>query len=376
MKRFLTLLIGISLLLVACNGTPDRDENLPEQPGGTAVPNTPSLETATLMPTETGETSVLPDPLYFISADDQQIWRLEPDGVTLTPITHAATPVTAFDIREVLVYVTDNDLFRADLFGQDPFLLVDGPDLPTDDLNARLNLAITNPRLSQAPNLLAFGMGGVNTISVTGGEPQLVLPNPSPAIHYRPSSWYVPQLLVEYTDSAGNSGFVIWGSLATTEVIQPPLQNCCQPSWEPYLGLAVYFANDSGLYEYDLTNDETTVIIDNSNNPTAIRFPRATGYGSVYFFKEVSANGDSLSMTMYRVGGDNEERLRDDSHIIGEVSWNFGDPTGAVIVELTSPLAADPAHGPLLWLPADGRPAVRLPADGYHLRWSNNSFVP
>src|SRR5688500_20171131 len=114
------------------------------------------------------------------------------------------------------------------------------------------------------------------------------------------------------------------------------MQDCCQPSWEPYLGVQVYFANDAGLYEYSLLNDETTVIIDNSNNPTSIRYPQSNGNGSIYFFKGASANGDSLSATMYRVGsnGHNEERIRDDSHVISEVAWNLRALIGAVVVVL------------------------------------------
>jgi hypothetical protein len=61
--------------------------------------------------------------------------------------------------------------------------------------------------------------------------------------------------------------------------------------------------------------------------------------------------------------------LRADGHIIREALW-AEDASGAVIVDATTqPAGQYSPAGPLLWLRADGRPAIDLTAQGSFLRW-------
>mgnify|MGYP001829147891 CR=1 FL=1 len=72
---------------------------------------------------------VLPAPVYSLSPS-KQITRLEPDGMTLTPITSEADGVNGFDVSPAngsLVYVTGNRLIRTDAYGGDATVLMDAP---------------------------------------------------------------------------------------------------------------------------------------------------------------------------------------------------------------------------------------------------------
>jgi hypothetical protein len=337
--------------------------------------------------------AVLPAPLYFISTDGQ-IWRLERDGATLVQVTHYSAPITGFDLgRDSLIYVTSNDLFQSGLLGDNPVMLVNGPDLSSDDFEDRVNVEITNPRWS-GDGRIAFGLNGVNIIPSGGGEPQLLQPNdtvptldPSPypqARFYRPHSWSSGErLLIEYTTLPlpEGSGFKIISHDGTlSEVNLPQIPLCCQATWEPYLGIDLYLTDDrpgqTGLYHYSATTGATTTLLDNENSPDAlVRYAQSNGNGWLYFFRgTVGEFPDELaSLAMYRLrhSGKDQEMLRSDSYTIGEALWDLSEHGGAVIVESTTPDLFSPVRGPLVWLPIDGSLAATLPAEGHHLRWGS-----
>ncbi|MFQ5340361.1 MAG: hypothetical protein ACE5F6_02315 [Anaerolineae bacterium] len=82
----------------------------------------------------------LPAPLYFLAGG--QIHRLERDGVTLTQITDEPEPVIDFDVslaNGMVVYVSGNNLIRADAYGGDPVVLVAGPTQP-DEYNRAIQI--------------------------------------------------------------------------------------------------------------------------------------------------------------------------------------------------------------------------------------------
>jgi hypothetical protein len=70
-------------------------------------------------------------------------------------------------------------------------------------------------------------------------------------------------------------------------------------------------------------------------------------------------------------GASGQTALRADTHTIDTALW-AEDMSGAVIMEAVSTNTSN--NGPLMWLPADGSPAVALPATGtgyMSLRWGN-----
>lgn len=91
--------------------------------------------------------------------------------------------------------------------------------------------------------------------------------------------------------------------------------------------------------------------------------------GWLYMFMATTTDfpTNTTPLTMHRVDADGLTEpvaLRTDSYAVREVLW-AEDGSGAVIVDIYDSL--------LLWLPADGSPAVALPAIGENLRWGDRS---
>ncbi len=119
---------------------------------------------------------VLPAAVYFIGTDSQ-LWRLEVDGLTTSPV---AADVIDFDVSPYdgrLVYVSGNDLYRLDTLDSEPVLLLDGPDVQ-DDVSGNFEEwvinAISFPLWSPDGSQIAFGWGGAQLISSNGGDPTLL----------------------------------------------------------------------------------------------------------------------------------------------------------------------------------------------------------
>jgi hypothetical protein len=78
-------------------------------------------------------------------------------------------------------------------------------------------------------------------------------------------------------------------------------------------------------------------------------------------------------LSMYRSQSDgvtDQTQLRTDAYVVGEALWT-SDASGAVIVDTQAALESGvySPQGPLLYLKADGSPAIPLGADGRLLRW-------
>ena len=109
----------------------------------------------------------------------------------------------------------------------------------------------------------------------------------------------------------------------------------------------------------------------------SVQMPFPTADDNLYYFYAViKAPGEPCEhapLSMYRSQTDgvtDQTQLRTDAYAIGEALW-AGDGSGAVIVDAQAALEAGdyPLHGPLLYLKADGSPAVPLAAEGRLLRW-------
>lgn len=377
-------------------------------PGETAVPPTPTVPAPT--PTTPAEPTVsaatLPAALYFISAADGQLWRVERDGVTVTQITSEVAPVTYYDVSPAdgsLVYISANSLILAAADGTNRELIFSGPqDYPEDQ---GINNELTWPRFSPDGRRIAFGYGGIQMLDLDSPTrtPNVLIPSdplpdmsagrpPELVYFYRRALWSPDstRLLVEFFHYPEGGG---WGTLllnadgdgAWVELQSPPEGGllCCEPTWSPD-SQYVYFASPYvGMGSPGLRrSNAATGVVETLIAPTGeagsetyymVEKAQLMEDGSLYYFLgtvQGFPTGSFTPMTMYRAGplADNGTPLRTDTFTLEEVLW-ADDASGAVIMEVGDG-SVFPYHGPLVWLPAADAPAVRLPADGAQLTWA------
>jgi len=141
-----------------------------------------------------------------------------------------------------------------------------------------------------------------------------------------------------------------------------------------YYSIANHFFTP-GLWRADATTGESITLIDGTDEDgsyTLVADPRALSDGYLYSFATVTDSpdpNDIMQLTMYRSAPDGSEleALRSDRYNRGHVLW-AEDASGAVIEDRTIDQSPE-SSGQLLWLPADGSPAVSLDIGGYNLRW-------
>lgn len=147
--------------------------------------------TLTPIPTFALLTTRLPHALYFLSegtieteygARPKQIWRLDPDGVTLTEITHEIDGVAEFDISLATGYLTYViDQYVGDQHGGSQFVRNQLIAIRTDGTgrrvvvdegpgeNGKINRA-TGPYWSPNGKILAFHQGGIAFYRIGDGQ--------------------------------------------------------------------------------------------------------------------------------------------------------------------------------------------------------------
>jgi hypothetical protein len=406
----------VSLLVSACSllagGTPAAptqgvvSPTVPTEAPATDEPATaPPADTPTGVaptepaPTEPAAEGLLPAPLYFISAADSQIWRVERDGTTLTQVTREATPVTYFDVSPAtgaIVYVTDNVLVQALGDGSQRLPLVVGPEADGED---RIMEEIRSPRWSPDGQQIAYALAGINLLRPGGGPenaPHVILPSdPFPDQSAgRPET--MPRFFIEGRWSPDASRMLVqivnypeggtWAvlnlaDLALTELSLPEGGIvCCNPAWSADSQF-VYFSNDSvgltraGLWRVPAaTGQVETLIQGEAGNDTFYMVSHAAPLadGSLYYFLNVHQgfpDGAMLQKTMHRAdaAAGNGTPLRGDTQRFGEALW-APDASGAAIMPVEE-RPQWPFHGPLQWVPTDGSPVVALPGDGSALAW-------
>jgi hypothetical protein len=178
----------------------------PTQGGGTAMPpGSPNMEdigtvvaltltafvpgpigsTATVATVPTvaspGEpTSLLPHTLYFLAPDSaglNQVYRIEPDGITRFQMTSESVNVNDYDVSPVdgsVAYVADNKLLHVNAGGSERRVLLNGGDV---DPNNPFMSTISSPVFSLDAQTLAYGYKGLRFYSFSSDESRLVLQN-------------------------------------------------------------------------------------------------------------------------------------------------------------------------------------------------------
>ncbi len=396
--RFRLMMFIIPLALAACGqrGVPSTASSALQS----SAPPSISAKCSIPAPVATAP-GVLPAPVYFLG-NNSQIWRLEPDGSTLTQITNEPQPIRYFDVAPAtgaLAYISGNALFCADGRGGGRALLVEGPALsPTPD-DTRIANEMNRVAWSPDGTHIAYGLDGVNIFDVSAGASTAALQNDStptdfstpvsgPIRLFSPSLWSPDgsRLLVNVSFFPEGGGLAVFNPAdkSLVQITNPAGQVCCYSAWSGD-SKSIYFANDtigvvtSGLWRADAaTGEATTLIAGDANGAFAlVSYPFALPDGQLaYFFVTTPTFPDGfIPLAMTRSGGDGvtaRVALRADTSLPYEALWS-PDGSGAVIVNRVGQTVTQEypyiVYGPLVWLKADGSAPLALPAQGFSLRW-------
>ncbi len=393
--RLTRLAAALAVLLAGCSTLELRVETStpPAEATATApaVTEPPSEPTSAPTAEPTSQPPVLPAPVYFISAADGQLWRLAPDGRTLTQLTSEPAPVTEFDVSPAggaLVYIAGNELVRAAADGGGRVVLLRGPALTgaEDDLVAR---TLRDARWSPDGSQIAFGLNGVNLIPAEGGLPRRVIQSdPVPATRqlarfYRPQAWSPDGARLAVAVNFWQEGLIYAIYSFADDALLDVESACCDPIWSRD-GQSLFLYGSSpegydppGLWRVDVATGQAVTLLEGRRDGDLVVHLAANPYeaadGTLYFlFTAQSPNADGVYLwpPYFQLAGlpaDAEPGaapaiIRAEARRAFEADW-AGDGRGLVIREVDP--GSQPPSGALVWLPADpALPAVPLPADG------------
>jgi hypothetical protein len=353
-------------------------------------------------PSAVSPAALLPAPLLFLRGG--QLWQLERDGATLRQLTREILPIREFDVGRgdgALAYLL------GDADGGAPATLVYVSPAGTQ----RIELAtgpLSRPRIEPAGERIAFQLyepiqsfeigkegsaTGVWVVPKLGGRPSVLQPSepisdqnnpPDDARQYFPIDWSPDgsQLLIGVYYPVGEGGRLTVKHMSDGALVDLD-DGCCEAQWSVD-GAAVTIAGGTqiqdaylGLWRADPISGKTTTLVASptGDKSALITAARELGDGTTYAFLTFMADPPydrPIPVTMQRIGRDGKATaLRSDSYALTDALW-AEDGSGAVIVETTANLVS----GPLLWLPADGGTAVKLPADGAEPRWGMPDSIP
>ncbi|HCC79685.1 MAG: hypothetical protein A2X25_08920 [Chloroflexi bacterium GWB2_49_20] len=136
-----------------------------------------------------GTANVLPAPLFYLRGEvnTRQIWRMDPNGYTLTQLTQESAGISSFEINPLdnrLAYISNYQLILRNPANADRQVLVTGSE----------NDGPYSPVFSSNGAFLAYGLGGIHIYNLASGEDRLILAdnntmNSSDRRVYSPRSW-------------------------------------------------------------------------------------------------------------------------------------------------------------------------------------------
>lgn len=350
---------------------------------------------AAARPTQQGG-AVLPAPLYFIGSDNQ-IQRLETDGITRTTLTTDLSPQFAeFDVSPFdgsLAYISAaNSLIVTDALGGNARVIFDGGAIVLDSdgfatMDAQRSNVLATPRWSPDGTRIAVSFGGgLYLVPASGGEAQLLLAAgqpvaeappefPAGAKFYHPNAWSPDGIHLSITVLfvPEGSGVVVIDTSNPATVTGEYLLCCGTATWNLdgtgiYASSAAFVFGISGLWQIDPTNPTPAALIPGSVAEAPSFANMVVGAqqltdGNLYFFFgtfnfDAPENSGALGMVRAASDGSAMITVRSETYLlIGDVLW-AADASGAVV-----------STDQLLWLKTDDSAPVILAESGRVLRW-------
>ncbi|MFN8486598.1 MAG: SH3 domain-containing protein [Caldilineaceae bacterium] len=381
----------------------------------TGQAQTVATEQPTLKPSAPMTMNVLPAPLYFIDGATRQIARLAMDGATHTQVTHEISPVIDFDVSPVdgrLVYVSNNTLIETDAMGKGRVVKVNGGPVALNEYTDTLTKLLSSPLYSPDGAQIAFSYNGIDLISSGSSTDVRVLQPNDPSFArgeqikpnaqiYKPVAWSPDGtrllLRIAFYPEGQSWGVVVVNSASPTQLVVAPEARCCHAVWSPDSKAIFITANgeytapgfwrmaaDSGAITQLATTCPTCDL--GTNLRLDIGYLHPLGPDAWLSFATQQPQVPSLQpYSMFRIAINqpglaqrnvNLTRLRNDKYSLWDARWT-SDGRGAVVVErkegegmvALDELGRPGFNAPLLWLPADGSPAVRLPIAGSQPHW-------
>lgn len=360
-----------------------------EEPAETAEPTVEPTTEPTTEPTAEPEAELLPAPLYFINAEDDQVWRIEADGETMAAVTAEDTPITDFDVNPAdssLALVAGNAIILAGP-GEGRTELVSQPEVAEDDYAGQINETVGYPTFSPDGSLLVYGLGGVHLVDLAAGSDEMLIESdPYPeagevvdeAVRFFSPNSFSPDgslLLVDfgYYPEAGGMTIYDLGDGVQTEITLPDTIVCCQPVWAPdssgiYLASPYVGMVEPGLWFVPAETGGGQSLISSRDGLTfhLVGYPHPLDESTIqYFYAEVDTMMDAADAPLTMVSAPldhpaNHTALRDEPVTLLEALW-APDGSGAVIVAHSGD---DRITGELIWLSADGGAEVPLGVEG------------
>ena len=340
----------------------------------TPLPVTP-ITPSTLRATQ-GIVNPLPAPFYFLG-QDQQIWHLARDGVSITQVTTESSPITDFDISPAdgsLVYVvggivpgqpeTEAQLLMTDAQGQNQKILP-------------ITSTVSTVRWSPDGKRIAYDSDEGIYVTALGGTPELRLAVENDSERYTVVSWSPNGALLLVDKWGRGPGWATYVFNLQDNSLVPLEQSCCTPLWSQDSS-GIYFAIDAlgevwpGLWFVSATNGKAQMLV-KSVNPQNDLLPWVsspyTNTGTLYAFVGTTfESGWPFPLTLSQVHEDGTTTpLRSDAHRLQQALW-AANGTGALIVA-DSNRRAWPPVGEIYWLGTGNEPAVALGRQGYKLQW-------
>lgn len=373
--------------------TPAAVENTP-------VPEIGEVITGTVTP-EPEPAAALPAPLYYLNPDDNQVWRVEPDGVTLTQVSQEIAPVEQYDVNPVdgsLVLLSHNSLILTDGLGGERRVIVSGRSEAEVGVHWYLTDRITNPVWSEDGQQLAYGLNGINFYEITSGTSRVVLPNDQmpedearaqrPILLYTPNSFspdgtFLLLTVGWYQAGGGGPAVLRLNTAAPLVELQGEGFPCCTFRWTQD-GSAILSANHTfgmfqpGLWRSDAATGETETLIAGDTGEDEVRvfnWPQDLGNGQIAVFygegpRATHEQGLPSAMSLVTVdaqtGTVTEQRAGE--WMPGEATW-LPDGSGVALTDTGGQTGQLwPPTGTLTYLSLAGE-EVELPAHAHLLRW-------
>lgn len=368
----------------------------PSQPRPSAPPTSTA---ATALPSlSTVPQALLPHSLCFLAADsnqENQVWRLDEDGITLHQVTADPDGVTDYDLSPKggwLAYATGRGLYLAALDGSAVEKILESPAADGSDLwlyKEQINHLVWSPD----GKMLAYAHNGVNLFDPAARIHEILLQNRYEDIEgaqipeklYSPAVWSPDgkKLVINEDYLEGGVRWIL--DLPTRKEIklERPDGNspCCTASWSPdgrhlFMTGIPYGTATSDLWMYDPESGRGTVLIPATNpdgTSNYIDFLKPVSAQDLVFFSAGNAldtpENTPLAMVSAQVTQATVQNpLRSDQFFVYESLW-AEDGSLAVIVQPAPGEQTAPFHGPVVLVPAADSPAHALAADGRMLRW-------